>query len=230
MPSPRYAIYFVPQSDTPLGSFGAGILGYDPNRAERIARIDLRGIGHEEGERATAEPARYGFHATLKAPFYLQPGRAARELLDAADEFASRTPAVPLGTLRIESIGAFLALRPERDTSAIGSLAAECVRAFDGFRAPLGANDRARRVAAGLTPRQTELLDRWGYPYVMEEFRFHMTLTGSLSEERRAAWRDALAEAYRPHEDEVLLDSLAIVMQEAPSSRFRVVHRASLKG
>jgi hypothetical protein len=28
--------------------------------------------------------------------------------------------------------------------------------------------------------RQRNYLDRWGYPYVMEEFRFHMTLTGRL--------------------------------------------------
>ena len=33
---------------------------------------------------------------------------------------------------------------------------------------------------SGLTDRQEALLTQWGYPYVMEEFRFHITLTGAL--------------------------------------------------
>jgi len=36
------------------------------------------------------------------------------------------------------------------------------------------------RRQAVLSPAQDALLVRWGYPYVMEYFRFHCSLTGSL--------------------------------------------------
>src|SRR5262249_2220033 len=61
---------------------------------------------------------------------------------------------------------------------------------------PLTDADRARRNPARLTPRQRDYLERWGYPYVMEEFRFHMTLTGRL-EANRASPLDMLREGFR---------------------------------
>jgi hypothetical protein len=35
-------------------------------------------------------------------------------------------------------------------------------------------------VAAGLNQSQVANLDRWGYPYLFADFRFHMTLTGKV--------------------------------------------------
>ncbi|HZD24872.1 MAG TPA: DUF1045 domain-containing protein, partial [Alphaproteobacteria bacterium] len=59
-------------------------------------------------------------------------------------------------------------------------------------RAPPQAAELAKRRAAGLTPRQEDLLRRWGYPYVMEEFRFHITLTGPVEPDEAAALLPAL--------------------------------------
>src|SRR5207245_1192733 len=92
---------------------------------------------------------------------------------------------IPLIRPVVDSISGFIAVIPAEPVAELQQLAADCARDFDSFRAPLGAEDRARRRPEKLTERQRDYLDRWGYPYVMEEFRFHMTLTGRLDAERR---------------------------------------------
>ena len=98
---------------------------------------------------------------------------------------------VPVIQPVVDSISGFIAVIPAEPSAELELLAAEATKAFDPFRAPLSPEDRARRNPDKLTPRQRDYLDRWGYPYVMEEFRFHMTLTGRLPAERREAvsWR-----------------------------------------
>src|SRR6202040_2558334 len=133
----------------------------------------------------TKDPRKYGFHATLKAPMSLAPGRTEPELLAACESFAGKPRPIPVITPVVGSISGFIAVVPAEPSSEVEKLAADCTREFDSFRAPLTPADRARRNPSDLTPRQHEYLDRWGYPYVMEEFRFHMTLTGRLAAERR---------------------------------------------
>lgn len=231
MPSTRFAIYFVPASGSRLGAFGAAVLGYDGERGKPAARLSLAGIEAAEAAQGTVEPARYGFHATLKAPFRLSPSRSFEDLRATVDAFASKRPPAGVGRMRVQPMGAFLALKPAGACPAADALAADCVRAFDEFRAPLTGGERARRLKAGLGARQIELLDRWGYPYVLDQFRFHMTLAGPVPDMRRAAWQAALAAAHDGLEGEpVLVDSIALVRQDGPADRFRMAHRARLAG
>src|SRR4051812_32481066 len=183
--SPRYAIYFAAGVDHALSRFGAELLGYDaytgnelpfPADASRLAP-DWRDI--------TADPRKYGFHATLKAPMALAPGKTEAELLAACVAFAGKARPVPVIRPVVDAISGFIAIIPAEPVDALQELAADCVRAFDDFRICLTAEDRARRRPEKLSERQRDYLDRWGYPYVMEEFRFHMTLTGRLDAERR---------------------------------------------
>ena len=51
------------------------------------------------------------------------------------------------------------------------------------FARPPGAAELERRRKAGLSAAQEKMLLRWGYPYVLDEFRFHLTLTGRLQPE-----------------------------------------------
>ena len=74
---------------------------------------------------------------------------------------------------------------PAAASPAIDALAAKCTTIFDAFRAPMSAQERARRVASGLNQSQIEHLDRWGYPHLFADFRFHMTLTSRVDVERR---------------------------------------------
>jgi 2'-5' RNA ligase len=75
-----------------------------------------------------------------------------------------------------------------------------------------------------MTPRQVEYLDRWGYPYVMEEFRFHMTLTRRLDAVRRAAILAMLRERFAALDlQQFAIDRIALFRQDDARSRFRIV-------
>jgi putative phosphonate metabolism protein len=229
MGDPRYAIYFTPPPGSPLARFGAGVLGYDCDTGEEAARPALPGIAAADLAAGTSEPRRYGFHATLVAPFHLAEERSERDLAAALASFAHGHKLAALGRLIMGLIGGFVALKPSN--ADVVALAGECVTAFHAFRAPLTATDRERRLAAGLTARQAAYLERWGYPYVLDEFRFHMTLAGPLPAAQREHWRAALAALFAGQADApALVDAVSLVRQDDHGSRFRVVRREPLRG
>jgi putative phosphonate metabolism protein len=230
MPSPRYAIYYTPPPASPLAQFGTSVLGYDCASAIDLPHLTLDGVDPAALAEATAEPRRYGFHATLKAPFYLS-DRAEEDLVAGLTSFAARHAPVTLGRPVVAVIGRFIALVPEKPNPPLIEFAGRCVEAFDPYRAPLTAADRERRIASGLSARQIELLDRWGYPYVLEQFRFHMTLTGPLAPDRIEIFAPRLTQAFAPLAgDEVCIDAVSLLRQDDPASRFRVVARRCLCG
>lgn len=176
--APRYAVYFAPTPGGVLHELGAAWLAADGPRpdgmtAERLAHL-------------TAAPRHYGFHGTLKAPFRLAEGFGERDLVDAACAFAAATAGFMLPGLTIAALSDFIALVPRAPSAALGEMANACVAYFDCFRAPLTEAELARRRPDKLSPAQRGLLARWGYPYVFEEFRFHMTLTGPLTADEKA--------------------------------------------
>lgn len=234
--STRYAIYFAPHSDDPLWRFGSGILGYDGATGEEVPQLVPRGLDAEAFRALTEEPRRYAFHATLKAPFRLAEGRTESELIDALVAFAEARPAFTMPRLILTAIGrepaegAFLALVEARPTPALLDLERALVPAFEPFRAPATEAEIARRRPETLTERQRQYLETYGYPYVLEEFRFHMTLTGRVPRQDVARTEAALALAYAEHvpPGDVLVDALALCRQEGPGERFRIVGRAAL--
>ena len=220
----RHAIYFAPEPG-PLARFGAGWLGWD---AEGGVAVDppavLPAVLALRRAEITAEPRRYGFHATLKAPFRLAPG-ADLGLLDAAAAAvaAGREPfALPL---RVGAIGGFVALVPADDTDAATDLAALCVVRLDRFRAPPREDELARRRGAGLDAEGEANLRLWGYPWVLDRFRFHMTLTGALAAGERARVQGALADALRPHLAAPVPVAAICRFSEGADGRFRLVRR-----
>jgi putative phosphonate metabolism protein len=178
----RYAIYYTPPRDSPLGRFGIAWLGWDHYRGRPVAPLETRALTGAQHAEVTASPRRYGFHATLKAPFRLAAGRDESELCGALADFAGERAPVTIPGLFLARLGGFVALVPSRMPPGLADLADACVAVFDPFRSALDPADIARRRAAGLTPRQHALLYAWGYPYVLEEWRFHLTLTGTLQD------------------------------------------------
>ena len=228
--SPRYTIYFTPRPLTSLAQFGASVLGYDSHSGESVARMALDGIAAAALDAATAAPRKYGFHATLVAPFHLNDKHTEGDLLAALDTFCAQTSQASLGSLRVNALGDFIALTPG-DAASINELARQCVTFFDAFRAPLGPDDIARRGNARLTPRQQAHLIRWGYPYVFDEFRFHMTLTGSLAADEKSRFVAALTEAFAPlagHSYDV--DAVSLLRHADSNSCFDVMARKDLQG
>ena len=226
--APRYAIYFVPGRDTELYQFGASVLGYDCYTGHYKAGIG--GADSPSWKEVVHEPRVYGFHATLKAPFYLANGSNEADLKDAVREFAANHAAVTAGKLVVRELGTFVALVPDARSPHVNRLAQACVQELDGFRAPLRALERGRRLATDLTAGQIENLERWGYPYVAEDFRFHMTLTGPLAlPERNQALR-FLCDRFEQVRgvNPVTVDQIVVARQADAVAAFRVIQMATL--
>lgn len=208
----RFAIYFAPGRDSLLGQ-----------RAEAW-------LAQPELEALTVSARRYGFHATLKAPMALAAGVDRGQVEMAVAEFAGRNAAVEM-ELAARLIDGFLALTAEPQSQELTDFAASVVVAFEPLRALLAPAERARRLRAPLSARQIELLDRYGYPYVLEEFQFHMTLTDRLATEQREPMRKRAADWFAEALAEpVVLDRLVLFHEAEPGAAFRRLDDFVLKG
>ncbi|CUX79573.1 MAG: putative phosphonate metabolism protein Phn01 [Roseibaca calidilacus] len=220
----RYAVFYAPPEGSDFAAAGARWLGWDPAAGQDMPHPDL-GL---DLATVTRTPRKYGLHGTLRAPMRL--ATAPATFLDAVETFAQKQPPVLLGKLRLRVLGGFLAILPDPQGPTLETLAADLVRATNPFRAALSQADLDRRRAAGLTPHQDALLTEWGYPFVMDEFRFHITLSGKLDD---ATMRDLFraADAWfgpilaEPHE----ISELA-VFGEDESGRFHLLRRFALTG
>ncbi len=202
----RYTIYFAPPADDRLSQTAARWLGRDAFNSGALAWTETPALDGEQQMALTAEPRRYGFHGTLKAPFELAAGRSEAELIAAFDEFAAEIEPFEVPEITLTEIWPFFALVPTRHCVPLQNLAEQAVRRFEPFRAPLSEADIARRNPEKLNQRQREYLTAWGYPYVFEEFQFHLTLTGPVPDDMRGVMQETLEAAF----DEFIGKPLAI--------------------
>lgn len=227
--SARYAVYYAPPAEGALWRKASAWLGRDACTGEALARPAFPTLDGLNLDALTADPRGYGFHATLKAPFELAAGKSEAELLAHAAQFAADRPAFQ-ADIAPQALGAFLAFRPVGSSPAIAALAADCVRAFEPFRAPLSDHDLARRRRAPLTAAQDFQLVQWGYPYVFGDFRFHMTLTRSIADEAlRARVLGVLQAHFAPETGPHHFDGVAIFKQADRNSPFLILDRFGFK-
>ncbi len=217
----RFAVYFAPDADSEAWRLAASWLGADALSGAPVRQPDIEGIAAEEFAAATASARRYGFHATLKPPMVLAEGYDVERLLAAAERFAAFQKPIPPVRMRLDWLSGFLAIVPAAKDAALTQFAANCVAHFEPFRRPMTEDERQKRLAAGLTHRQSELLDQYGYPYVMDEFRMHFTLTDRIAFERQ----EAIMQAAEAHFSAVLaeawpIESISIYREAAPGENF----------
>jgi putative phosphonate metabolism protein len=225
----RFALYFAPQANTDLHRFGSRWLGYDAATGDALVQAPVSGFSPTRIAEITAEARQYGFHATLKPPFRLAEGCNATALRDAVASFAARHAAFAAPPLKLAAISGFWALVLSRPCLAMDALAAACVAELDPFRAPPDEAELAKRRRATLSPAQDALLQRWGYPYVMAEFRFHMTLSCRLVAAEGERLRQALALLVEPLcRDALAIDAVSLFHQPVPSMPFRLIERHAL--
>lgn len=223
----RYAIYYVPPADAPWAKFATRWLGWD--MLEGCEATPPEGSGLDVAA-LTATPSKYGLHATMKPPFRLAEGHDPDALRQACARLAAARMPVGLDGLEIARLGRFLALRPLGDLTALNALAAACVTELDCFRAPATSAELDSRRTAGLTAAQDGNLVRWGYPYVLDQFRFHITLTGRLDTKTLERTQALLLDRLGPLlPAPFTLEALALV-GEAADGRFRLIHRYALSG
>ncbi len=228
--SQRFAIYYAPDVNDALWDRATIWLGRD---AETNALLEggVAGMERKRLLNLTQSAGRYGFHATIKSPMALAEGMDEAQLRAALADFASRTAPIDLGLLRLADLHGFLALVPEAPSDALQDFAAHVVEHFEPFRMPLDARQHAARASKGLSERQLELLDAYGYPYVFDEFRFHMTLTDQLEAEDRDELQQAAQTWFGPILGErVLLDRLVLYHEAKSGALFRRVGDFPLKG
>jgi len=217
----RVAIYFAPAATSPLWLKAAQWLGRDALTGETF-EADIGGLPRAEILEKSASARRYAFHATIKSPMQVASGRSEPELADALAAFAAAHAPVAIGNLKLARLHGFLALIPVAQPQALTDFAATVVESFEPFRAEVSPEDKAKRNAGGhLSPRQLELLDRYGYPYVMEQFQFHMTLTDRLSDADGDRFEAALREHFGPLADaDTRLDRLSLFHEPTPGAPF----------
>jgi putative phosphonate metabolism protein len=227
----RYAIYFAPSPQSPAWVLGSQWLGRCAATGQQYDQPAITGLSAAEFAALTAAPRRYGWHATLKAPFMLAQGSSEESLRAAVAHLAKTLKAFDLPILRVTQLDDFLAFTADDDTAELHAAANACVTELQHCAAPLKESELRRRRKAHLTARQDELLVRWGYPYVLEEFRFHCSLTGSLGQ-LSAQHIQAVAQAARATLDahaSCKFDTLALFVEPTAGADFMLLEHFSLR-
>jgi putative phosphonate metabolism protein len=227
----RYAIYFAPLPDTPWWQAGSAWLGRCAATQVMLPQPVIAGVSGAELLALTAAPRRYGWHATLKAPFALKNGANVQTLREALQSLAQEMVGFDMPLLQAVCLDDFLALVPQGNCDALQAVAQACVTKLHPLAAPLSPAELQRRRKADLSPGQDALLVRWGYPYVMEHFRFHCSLTGSLHgvkaqqvhalQHAAQAWFGALPRCR--------FDSLALFAEPTPGADMVLVEHMRLR-
>ncbi|MDO9639222.1 MAG: DUF1045 domain-containing protein [Pseudotabrizicola sp.] len=224
----RFAVYYAPRP----GAFAdatAALLGWDNARACPVPQPDLPGLPAPLTS-LTSDPRKYGFHGTLRAPFRPAASLGMEDVADAVRTLSRELAPVSCDGLRVENLHGFLALTPSGDLSPLNTFAATIVRATNPLRAPLNAEERARRRPETLTPRQLALLDHWGYPHVLEEFHFHLTLTNRLTDAQAARTAPVLSAHLAPILPKPFTIEDLCLFGEDAAGRFHLLHRFPLSG
>lgn len=227
----RFAIFYAPERTSSLWRKSAEWLGRDAIAGICLQQPQFKKIPSGEFVEITRSPRRYGFHATLKPPMRLAAGVDLTRLRAAVRALSARLAAARIGKLEVKLIDDFLALVPVEQTKALTRFAAGCVDFFEPLRAPLEVEERLARMGAGLNETQLQLLDKYGYPYVMDQFRLHLTLTGRLTASQQPVFK-AAAETWfaAALDEEYMLSTISIYHEPEAGKPFTRIADFPLSG
>lgn len=217
----RYAIYFAPPEHSRLNKAAISWLGRCAFTGNTVPIAPSKHLPTTEASFHTAAARRYGFHATIVAPFTLSPGETEDNLILAIAEYAAKTPSVTIPRLALKRHDSFFALMPDEQGSDLSDFADDIVRAFSAFRAPLSESEMQRRRVDAQTASQRQNLILWGYPYVFDDFRFHMTLTGRTDASEAPRVEAAIRDHFGSLIDSAIdVNSLALFQEPEPGMPF----------
>lgn len=222
--SMRYALYFAPEPHSLWWDAGCRWLGRDPLTTAELPQVRLPDVHPRVLHTLTRDARRYGFHATLKAPFRLADGHSLSTLENLLQQFTAQRAPVTVPSPRVSLLRQFLAILPDEPQDEINRLAMDCVREFDHLRAPLTPDELARRQRQQLSARQLRLLSHWGYPYTEEEYQFHITLSDSLHNTDSADAIVAAAQRFFAISEPLVIRSIALFTEAGPGADF-MLHR-----
>ncbi len=211
----RVALFYAPEADDPLWARGCEWLGRDPESGRDLPQPGIDGIAAQ-----VTEPRRYGFHATLKPPMLLTMRLV--PFLGEVKRFCREMKPFAMPRLEVRLLGRFIALCPAEASAELQAFADACVISLDAYRQPEDEAAQAKR-AAGRTDSQRRNITKWGYPFVMEDWRFHMTLSNPSADEQ-------LMDAAKRHFAEALalprnVASVAVFAEPAKGEPFQLLER-----
>ncbi len=219
----RYAICFTPAASDPLSHVAANWLGRNVFSGQMTEPLAIRGVSIHEIAFHTAVPRRYGFHGVLKAPFQLSQEVSEAQLLRDMMRFCGTLSPFQIRRLEVARMGTYFSLVPSIPCEQVNYLASAIVQEFDRFRAPLSEADIERSDPDGLSAAQFANLHRWGSPHVMDEFRFHMPLTGPVNNSDMPRIEHALRSVFEPVlTGPVVVSNVALMTEEGAGGPFRV--------
>jgi hypothetical protein len=138
---------------------------------------------------------------------------------------AARLQPFDLPPLQVSDWDGFLTLTPAEGCDTLQGLADACVSATNRHRLPPSEAELARRRAANLSDEEEALLQRWGYPWVMQRWRFHITLTDRRGSDLRQAAESHFADALRLARR---VTDICVFTQPAPGEPFLIAERVPL--
>lgn len=226
----RYAIYFTPPRDDALTEAAAAWLGRDAFSGADTGGAAIGEMSQSLVRYHLAAPRRYGFHGTIVAPFRPADGVGEDDVLAALSGFCASERTFEIPSVELKALSTFLALMPSQRCTELEAMAERAVRHFRPLQAALDESDIARRNPGKLSARQNEYLRKWGYPYVMEEFRFHMTLSGSLDSETMRSVHSAAHQWFAPFLGRPLaVGGLAAFVEPEPGAPFTVLRHVEFE-
>ena len=177
----RYAIYYVPSENSELDLFGKCWLGWDPYKGVETTKSDLSKLpSFKKFSSLVLTPKQYGFHGTIKAPFRLKNEYTYNDLENKVREISKQIHSFYFDQLIIKKLGNFIGLIPTNNLK-INAVSNKFVEELDYLRDELSESEIKKRKPHKLTSNQKQMLFKWGYPYVFNEFKFHLTLTSKLN-------------------------------------------------
>tara|TARA_B100000579_G_scaffold406636_1_gene393230 strand:- start:177 stop:977 length:801 start_codon:yes stop_codon:yes gene_type:complete len=226
----RFAIYFAPEIDSNLHSIGSQWLGRDSSSGKSIKQPNIKGISSNYFYSVTKTPRRYGFHATLKAPFRLNKEFTLKDLCSQIQVLSAVSKPFSIN-LKVQELGNFIALMMDPNEQKMEKLASKLVENLDIFRAPLHQEEIDKRRMSTLTTSEDENLLNWGYPYVFDDFHFHITLTeqiqcGSDRESMKSAASSHFSESL---ENTIKVSSISLFVQESSEADFLQIQKFALQ-
>jgi hypothetical protein len=228
----RHAAYYAPAPQSLEWDLGSQWLGRCAHQLQTLEPPRWNELNAELFEKLTLSPRLYGWHATLKAPFELNPGFMSEDVQKAFQELARNTVSSFHLPIKLTELGDFLALVPSHPSLELQKLAEDCVTQLHSLALPLSKSELQRRSGSGLNDRQTNLLHEWGYPFVMDQFKFHMTLSGSLKNvdpQLKIDLKAAAQEWFAPIlKNGLSIDAVTWFSQDQPNSNFQWLERFKL--
>ena len=175
----------------------------------------------------TDAPRKYGLHATIKAPFRLANNVTVLELEQQFKILCGSIKPIVFN-LKLSELSGFFALTPTVKNTELRELHTKVVCELDEFRAPPTKDELIKRRRNQLTAEQDQNLIKWGYPYIFEDFYFHITLTGKIPEDFRNKVKDEIENFFQPVlQQKINLSELALV-GEAKDGNFYVIRQMPL--